>query len=189
MGSDKSLGLLAGKPLIAHVEARLAPQVDLLAINANGGAQGIRLPGIEIVPDTIPDFAGPLAGILAGMIWAKRAGFEQLATVPTDSPFFPHTLVERLSEVGEAGTIAVASCVGKAHPVFALWPVNLADSVAAFLSSGAKASVMAFVTSRPHCFAAFDPIAYESQELDPFFNINTPADLDKAESMALDLLA
>ncbi len=188
MGEDKSLMRLAGSPLVARVTARLTPQSGRLALNANGDPQRYEFLGLPIVADTVGDFAGPLAGILAGLRWAGGAGFRQAATVATDTPFFPVDLVEQLERATQdEDMIAVARCGGRAHPVFALWPTDCAPAVDAFLQSGQKASVLGFIERQRHVFVDFEPIITSRGPLDPFFNINTPAELAEAEQIAAEL--
>src|SRR5215208_5667104 len=103
-GGDKSLRRLAGRPLLEHVIDRLRPQVDALVLNANGDPARFARFGLPVVPDTVPDFAGPLAGILAGLDWAadNRPDCAFVVSVATDAPFLPDELVSRL--VGEMQT-------------------------------------------------------------------------------------
>src|SRR5690606_37208572 len=97
-GGDKSLLELAGRPILAHVVARLAPQVEALALNANGDASRLKDFDLPVMADTVEGFAGPLAGILAGLEWAaSNKRFRAVVTVAGDTPFFPLDLVERLS--------------------------------------------------------------------------------------------
>jgi molybdopterin-guanine dinucleotide biosynthesis protein A len=188
MGSDKSIVMLAGRPLIEIAAERLGRQVERLAISANDSPERFAFLGLPVVADTIPGFAGPLAGILSGLRWAERSDAVALATAATDTPFFPGDLVERLAGAADdRRTIAVASCQGRLHPVFALWPLSVADALEAFLQSGAKAGVLAFIETQPHRFVDFEPLALPGGSLDPFFNINTPADLETAELIASEL--
>lgn len=184
-GADKSLQLFAGRPMIAHVAASLGPQVDRLIVNANGDPRRFGFLDLPVVGDTIAGFAGPLAGILAGLEWANANGCTRIVTAATDTPFFPRDLVRRLSQgAADAEAIAVARCEGRVHPVFALWPTSVRDAIEAFLHSEQKASVLKFVEARPHLFVDFDPMAIRHGKLDPFFNINTPADLEEAQRLA-----
>jgi molybdopterin-guanine dinucleotide biosynthesis protein A len=173
-GVEKGLQPLAGRPLIAHVVARIAPQVAALAINAHSAAAGYGALGLPLVADTAADRPGPLAGVLAGMAWAKDADW--LLTVPCDAPFLPSDLVARLLAAASAAEVACAESGGRLHPVCALWRPALASAVGAALGEGRR-GVEAFVRGRRYAVAAFagDP--------DPFLNVNTPADL--ARAMAL----
>ncbi|MDN2567663.1 molybdenum cofactor guanylyltransferase MobA [Aquibium sp. A9E412] len=176
-GGDKALLRLAGRPLVEHVQARLAPQVAALALNANGDPARFAATGLPVIADTLPGRPGPLAGVLAGMLWARTAlpGATALATAPVDCPFLPGDLVARLAAAAAPGTIALARSAGRRHPVAALWPLALADDLAAFLAAG-HARVGAFAGTR-HPAVAVD---FADGGIDPFFNVNTPADLATA---------
>lgn len=188
-GGDKALRMLAGRPLLAHAVARLQPQVSALAINANGDPARFAAFGLPVVPDSIGDFAGPLAGILAGLEWAaEQPGVTHLATAPADSPFAPFDLVERLRAV-PADRIAIAACNGETHQVFGLWPVAAAPVLREWLETGQSRKVLAFVESRRHRVVAFEPVWTVVGEIDPFFNVNTPDDLTEAEGFAKEVFA
>src|SRR5271165_6549389 len=183
-GGDKSLRLLGSKPLILHVIERFARQASPLAINANGNPDLFLAYGLPVIPDADTDFAGPLAGILASLRWAARAVPEArfLATAACDTPFFPDVLVARLLaavNASSASAIAVAASDGRLHPIFALWPMALADELAAALASGER-KVTAFIERRPHIVVEFPFIQRPGRVLDPFFNINTPDEFAEA---------
>ena len=174
MGRDKRLERLGGKPLIAHAIDRLRGQVDHLMINAsdeNLGSYGLPMRG-----DPVSGFAGPLAGILAGLLWAVEVGADSMVTVPSDSPFFPHDLVARLDAVPDC-QIACAASAGRLHPVFGLWhqPSQFVEELEKALHNG-EGKVERFVGRYRHGVADW-PIG----KYDPFFNINTPDDLAAAE--------
>ena len=174
-GRDKALMTLAGEPLLAHAVARLAPQVASLALSANGDASRFARFDLPVLADNALD-QGPLAGILAGLDWAAAQGAEHLVTVAVDTPFFPCDLVPRLllaAEIGGAAA-AIAESHGRAHPTFALWPVGAASAVREALGQGErKLMVQEALTTAAR--ATWDDI------LDPFFNINTEADLATAK--------
>ncbi len=177
-GGDKPLRLLAGRPLLDHVIARVRPQVAALALNANGDASRFAAWGLPVVPDTLPDHPGPLAGILAGMRWAGARGHADLLSVPTDTPFLPADLATRLAAArAAAGTpLACATSGGWRHPVVGLWPVALADTLEASLLGGMrKIEVWTAEHGIAHADFAGEP--------DPFFNANTPAELAEAERL------
>lgn len=183
---DKGLLDLGGKPMIAHVIGRLAPQVGAMVINANGDPARFDALGLPVVADTVGGFAGPLAGVLAAMRWATRnaPGARFIVTVSTDAPFLPHDLVARLraAEAGKPGGIALAASDGGLHPVIGLWPVALADDLEAALSQGVR-KVLAW-TDRHGTIAvdfAFERIGDAS--VDPFFNANTPEELAEARRL------
>ena len=151
MGRDKRSELLGGKPLIGHAIDRLRGQVDRLMINANDEAARHAGFGFPVRPDPLPDFAGPLAGILAGLIWAAEVEAQALVTVPSDSPFFPHDLVARLEEI-ETSDIICAASGGRLHPVFALWrrPQNFIAALDHALKAEGLRKVESFVTRYRH---------------------------------------
>jgi molybdopterin-guanine dinucleotide biosynthesis protein A len=180
-GGDKCLAPLAGRRLIDHVTARLAPQVAALALNANGDPARFAALGLPVIADPVPDRPGPLAGLLAGLDWAAGLGVAALVSVPGDTPFLPRDLVARLqAAAGPAGVAIAASpdAAGRlrAHPVCGLWPVALRGTLRAALAAGAR-RVLPWAEAQGARFAAFD-----AGPPDPFFNVNTPADLAAAEA-------
>jgi molybdopterin-guanine dinucleotide biosynthesis protein A len=182
-GEDKAAALLAGEPLVVHAARRLRPQVAGMALSTNGGAARHLLADADPLADADDSRAGPLAGILAGLHWALALPSppDALVSVAVDTPFFPGDLVKRLAATaaaGPAGTIAVAASLGARHPTFALRPLGLAGDLASYLDGGAR-RVGGFIERHPHADVEFDATG----GLDPFFNINTPADLAEAEIM------
>ncbi|MBP2238442.1 molybdopterin-guanine dinucleotide biosynthesis protein A [Sinorhizobium kostiense] len=184
MGRPKAAISLGGRPMLTHVVERLRPKVAGIAINLNADP-GITIPGDAIVlADTIPGFVGPLAGVLAAMRHATQVAPEanHVLTVPIDTPFFPETLTDRLQgALTLADQIAVAWSAGEMHPLFALWPVALADDLDTWIRTDAKRRVRAFIERHPSVAVDFPPIATKAGSLDPFFNINTPQQLEEAE--------
>jgi molybdenum cofactor guanylyltransferase len=184
MGSDKAAVMLGGKPLVHRVIERLAPQTAGLSVNSNTATRLEFAPGIPVFADTVPDHVGPMAGVLSGMRNAARhlPVASHVATVPTDTPFFPPDLVARLqAAITEPGQIAVAYSAGIMHPVFALWPVALADELEHWLLTDDKRRVRGFIERHPVAKVEFPMIETVDGPIDPFFNINTPADLETAE--------
>ena len=177
-GGDKSLMPLDGRPLIAHAVARLRPQVAMLAVNANGDSARFAAFGVPVIADTIPGFAGPLAGILAGLRWAESAGARFLATAAVDTPFFPPDLVVRLLDATTGAAVAIARSGGRLHPVFGLFPVDRAGDLALFIGRRESLKVSDWLARQATVAVDFDGAAPGG--LDPFFNLNTPADLDVA---------
>jgi molybdopterin-guanine dinucleotide biosynthesis protein A len=182
-GGDKCLVELAGRPLLAHAIERLRPQVTTLVLSANGDPARFAVFGLPVVPDLEPAFKGPLAGILAGMVWARAHAPEAsfIAIAAADTPFFPRDLVARLGQAleGENG-IAIARSAGRDHPVFGLFPITLAADLATFLEASPRLAVMAWIDRHPWRAVAFEPSG--SSRLDPFFNVNTSADRDLMQS-------
>ena len=186
-GRDKSLIALAGKPMIAHVIERLEPQVGSLIINSNAPAAQFEAFALPVVADSVTGFAGPLAGVLAGMRWAREhgSGARFVATAATDTPFFPTDFVARLHARADDATIALAASNDRLHPVFGLWPVALADDLEQWLLGGDNRKVLAWVDRHKLAEVAFLPL----HGVDPFFNANTPEELAEAETIARELAA
>ncbi len=178
-GTDKAFLPLSGRPLIALAVERLGPQVAALAISANGDAARFATFDLPVLPDTVPGFCGPLAGILAGLDWAADGGAQALVSVAVDTPFFPCDLVPRLLLAAGAGGAAVAASGGRVHPVFGLWPVALRGHLRTALVQGTRrAGDWVRLAGAEGAVAQF-PVA----DPDPFFNINTAADLAEAHRM------
>ncbi len=181
-GGDKALLTFGGRPLLARVVDRLWPQVNGLALNANGDPARFAAFGLPIVADTIGGFAGPLAGLLAGLLWARRQrqAPEAIVTVAADTPFFPVDLAERLgAAAADRGGLAVARTNGRLHPVFGYFPIACAEDLDDFLSHAKSRKVTDWLDRVG--FTAVDFTGGEGVR-DPFFNINTPADLATAEA-------
>lgn len=180
-GDDKSLRMLAGHPILAHVIARIGPQVQTLILNANGDPARFAEWGLPIAADAISDYPGPLAGIHAGMRWAQEHHPEiaDIVSIPTDTPFLPTDLIERLEAVREAqgAEIVVASSAGQAHPVVAIWPVRLAAELYRLVTEDGMRRVTDFARRYTVAYADF-PV----NGIDPFFNVNRPGDLEAAQS-------
>ncbi|MEK9901922.1 MAG: molybdenum cofactor guanylyltransferase MobA [Rhodospirillaceae bacterium] len=178
-GGGKALVEVGGRPLLAHAIERLAPQVSDIVINANGDASRFDSFGLPVVADTVAGFAGPLAGVLAGLDWAAAnvPGCERVVTVATDAPFFPNDLVARLVAATDAeGTaLACAASGGRNHPVFGLWPVDLRDDLRRALVEEEIRKVDLW-TAR-HRLAV---VPFPVSGVDPFFNINRPEDVAAA---------
>jgi len=181
-GGDKCLVELGGRPLLAHAIERLRPQVGSLALNANGDPGRFARFGLPVVADTVTGFAGPLAGILAGMRFAqdRMPGIRYVATAATDSPLFPADLVARLSAaLDERGKLAIARCGGRDYPVFGLFPIELAGDLAEFLATSRNLAVMAWIDRHASSAVEFEA---PGGAADPFLNVNTPDDLAVAEA-------
>ena len=177
-GGDKVLLDLGGKPLLAHVIERLRPQAGPLAISANGDPARFASFGLPVLADSLPDFPGPLAGILAAMDWAADRDARAVISVAGDTPFLPVDLVERLQQAAGPAGLALAADTDaqglvRMHPTFGLWPVALRADLRAALSAG-QGRIRTFTDPREAKTALFD------SRNQPFFNINTPADLTRA---------
>lgn len=171
-GGDKGLQPLAGRPVLAHVVARLAPQAGALALNANGPATRFNALGLEVIADPLPGHLGPLVGILAAMRWAAAMGAERVATVPCDAPFLPLDLIARLAQAQGAAFAASASGL---HPVCGLWPVSAAAALEGQILSGTR-KVRAWAQD-----LGAEVVRFAGQP-DPFANLNTHDDLAQAEA-------
>jgi molybdopterin-guanine dinucleotide biosynthesis protein A len=168
-GVDKGLKELRGKPMVQHVLERLAPQVDELVINANQNLERYRAFGYRVVADEIGGFAGPLAGLHAGLEAVKHP---LAVTAPCDSPFLPLDLVSRLRDELKDNDLAVAKTGTQPHPVFALVRRECRDSLQAFLAGGGR-KIDAWYAALKVVEVSFD------DEADAFRNINTPEELAK----------
>jgi len=181
-GGDKSLRLLGGKPLLQHVIDRLRPQVAALVLNANGDPARFAAFGLPVVADSVADFAGPLAGVLAGLDWAAEHHPEcaHIVSVATDAPFLPADLVARLTEgIARPGTdLACATSGGQPHPVIGMWPVRLRDDLRRALVAEEIRKVDVW-TAR-YQLATVD---FPTDPIDPFFNANRPEDLERAAAL------
>ena len=169
-GVDKGLQPLHGKPMIEHVLARLAPQVDEIVINANQNLERYRAFDHRVVSDAIGGFAGPLAGLHAGL---HAVSHELAVTVPCDSPFLPTDLVSRLKAQLGTNDLAVAKTGDQPHPVFALVRKSVAPNLESFLKNGGR-KIDAWYASLKVVEVSFD------DEADAFRNINTLEELGRA---------
>jgi len=179
-GGDKCLRPLGPKTILEHVIDRARPQVARLVLNANGDPQRFSAYGLPVVPDSVAGFAGPLAGILAGLDWARahQPDCPWIASFAGDAPFLPRDLVARLAAAvaREKAELACARSDGRAHPVVGLWPTALADDLRRALVDEDMRKVDAW-TAR-HRLVAVD---FATDPVDPFFNANRPEDLAEAE--------
>ena len=169
-GVDKGLQPLRGRPMIEWVLERLAPQVSEVIVNANQNLERYAAYGHRVVRDEIGGFAGPLAGLHAGL---KAAAHPLVVTVPCDSPFLPADLVSRLKESLRENHLAVAKTGDQPHPVFALMKREVRESLEAFLAQGGR-KIDAWYAALKVVEVSFD------DEADAFRNINTREELDAA---------
>ncbi len=191
-GGDKGLLPLGDGTLLDQVIARLAPQVAGMALNANGDAARFAAWGLPVVPDSIAEFPGPLAGVLAGLDWAAAHGADSVVSVAADTPFFPTDLVARLQAKAEGmrhPLVLAATPRGEGeqtksmsksglirHPTFGLWPVALRDDLRRALHDGLR-KVVIWTAEHDGREAVFEARG------DPFFNVNTPEDLRQARAI------
>jgi molybdopterin-guanine dinucleotide biosynthesis protein A len=181
-GGDKGLQTLGGKPILQHILDRLTPQVDGMILNANGDPARFAAWSLPVAGDAVEGFVGPLAGVLAGLSWARanRSDITDIVTVPGDGPFLPRDLVARLCAArAEAGAdLACAVSAGQAYPVVGLWPVRLHDDLHHAVTVEDVRKVDRW-TAR-HKLVQVD---FSAQSVDPFFNANAPDDLAEAERL------
>ncbi|NMM45266.1 molybdenum cofactor guanylyltransferase MobA [Rhodospirillaceae bacterium KN72] len=179
-GGDKALLPLGGTPILTRIVGIVASQVSPLALNANGDPTRFAAVDLPVLADGIGGFEGPLAGILTGMDWAVEQDCAYLATFPSDTPFLPTDLVQRLhAALTEAGAdIAYARSGGRNHPVIGLWSATLADDLRHALIEEGIRKVGAW-TARHRTVV----VAFSTDPVDPFFNVNTPDNLTEAETL------
>ena len=182
-GGDKTLREVAGETILSRVIARLTPQATPIALNANGDPARFAALGLPVLPDSIADYPGPLAGVLAGLDWAASLGATHVLSVAADTPFFPADLASRLTgAVSDDTPIALAATREGdrtiRHPTFGLWPTALRDDLRAALTDGLRKVVL---WTDEHGAAT---VVFDTDPVDPFFNINTPEDLARAEALA-----
>jgi len=184
-GGDKALIEIGGVTILDRVLATLSGQCTGIIINANGDPARFADTGLTVVPDSVPGFAGPLAGILAGLDWLAQQnnGIEWMMSVPGDCPFLPDDLVERLHkarrQMGAGVPLACARSGDWRHPVVGLWPLALRDDLRKALVDEDLRKIEVW-TAR-HGIAIAE---WADQPVDPFFNVNTPEDAAKAAKIA-----
>jgi molybdopterin-guanine dinucleotide biosynthesis protein A len=182
-GGDKARIKIGSASILQRVLACLTPQCSRVIINANGDPARFADTGLPVIADSVPDFAGPLAGILAGLDWAAQnvPAAEWLVSVPGDCPFLPKDLVTRLYEARVTSNVPLA-CARSGewrHPVVGLWPVKLREDLRHALTSEGLHRIELW-TARYGIAIAEWPTA----PFDPFFNVNTPKDVAQAEAIA-----
>jgi molybdenum cofactor guanylyltransferase len=181
-GGDKPLLSLGGSTLLEHAAKRLAPQCASLILNANGDPSRFEATGLSVVPDSLPDHAGPLAGILTALEWAAahRPDLSWVVSIPGDTPFIPKDLVSRLHEEREAAgqPVACAASGKEVHYAVGLWPVHLRQDLRQAVTGHNMRRIRDWVGCHGYAKAS-----WPAEPVDPFFNINTPGDLARAEAL------
>jgi molybdenum cofactor guanylyltransferase len=184
-GADKAFIRIGDKTILERVTTCLAPQCRLLVINANGDLARFAGAGIPVIADTVPDYAGPLAGILTALDWAATNAprIEWIVSAPCDCPFLPHDLVEKLHEARVAANTPLA-CASSArtHPVIAIWPVALRGELRRAVRDESLRKVESFLARHGVALAS-----WPAAPVDPFFNVNTPADIAEGTRLAAQL--
>lgn len=175
-GAEKSFAVIGGKRILDLITERLAPQADEIVINANGDISRFATTGLTVVADVLTDVGTPLSGLHASLAWASRAGFDLLLTTPSDCPFIPLDLVQRLRGREAA---AIAASGGQPHYLTGLWPASLLPALEAAIRHEGLFRVKDWVS---HAGAA--AIEWPVSPYDPFFNVNTPEELAEAERIA-----
>jgi molybdopterin-guanine dinucleotide biosynthesis protein A len=182
-GGDKALIRIGNETILQRTLARLAPQVVGIVLNANGDPARFASFGLPVVADSVPDFAGPLAGILAGLDWvaANRPDIAWVVSVPGDCPFLPRDLVARLHDARSAENkpLACAHSGDWRHPVVGLWQVALREDLRHAITVEDLRKIEVW-TAR-HGVALAD---WPTEPVDPFFNVNTPDDVETATKLA-----
>jgi molybdenum cofactor guanylyltransferase len=182
-GGDKPMRQIAGRTILDRVIARLAPQCDSLIINANGDPARFASFGLPVVADSVADFPGPLAGILAALDWAaaNRPDVSLVLSAAADCPFLPRDLVARLHQglTAQNAQLAVAASDGQSHPVIGLWSVALRDELRHSL-------VVEDIRKIDRWTARYRlaTVTWPTTPLDPFFNANTVEDIAEADRLA-----
>lgn len=182
-GGDKALIKIGETTILERTLARFAPQCARVIINANGDPARFAFTGLTVIPDSVAEFPGPLAGILAALEWAAAhtPHIEWVASVPGDCPFLPRDLVARLHQAREAAgaPLACARSGEWRHPVVGLWRVDLRDDLRRALVDEDLRKIEVW-TAR-HGVAVAD---WPTEPVDPFFNVNTPEDVVAATRIA-----
>lgn len=182
-GGDKGLIAVGGETILDRALSRMKPQCARMIINANGDPSRFAFTGLPVVADDIPDFAGPLAGILAGLDWAaaNQPDADYVVSAPGDCPFLPRDLVERLesARVKEGKPLACAKSGDWRHPVVGLWPVALRADLRHALMEESLHKIEIWTARYGVAIAE-----WPDQPVDPFFNVNTPEDATRANEIA-----
>ena len=181
-GGDKSMLALGGQPILNYVVDLAQAQVDTVLLNVNGDAQRFAAFELPVQADIVPDFAGPLAGVVSAMAWAKqhKPNATHIITMAADTPFFPADYVSRMIKQMQLGgqRLACASYEGRTQPVFGLWPVDLFDDLYRAIVEDDMRKVDRFTSPYGVADVAFDELTHN-----PFFNVNRPEDLSLAEQL------
>ena len=182
-GGDKALIRIGNETILARALARLTPQTSGVVLNANGDLARFASFGLPVVADSVPDFAGPLAGVLAGLDWvaAHRPDIEWIVSVPGDCPFLPRDLVACLHEAraAEDKPLACAKSGDWRHPVVGLWPVALREDLRHAITQEGLRKIEVWTARHGVALAE-----WSAEPVDPFFNVNTPEDVERATGLA-----
>ena len=181
-GGDKGLRMIGDRTVLSRLVDRLTPQVTRLVLNANDDPRRFQGLGLPVVADSLSDHPGPLAGVLAALEWTALSApeVEWVVTVPGDTPFIPRDLVRRLHarRQRDSAILACAGSRGRTHPVVALWPVSIRDALRYAVADGGIRKVNEFMQGY-----SCSVVEWETEPVDPFFNVNTLADLSEADHL------
>ncbi len=178
-GREKSFILLDGATVLERTLSRFRFQVDDVIINANGDAARFAAIQTTVIEDVLTDIGTPLAGLHAALYYGASHGFEAVVTVPSDAPFLPLDLVERLLDAGQVTGAAITRSGGQDHYLTGIWTTAMAKSLGQLIESEGLVRVQDFVTK-----TKAEKVVWAAIPHDPFFNINTPEDLAEAERIA-----
>ena len=182
-GGDKPMRQIGGRTILERVIARLRPQCDTLVLNANGDPARFVSFGLPVIADSVANFPGPLAGILAGLDWAaeNRPDAEWVLSAAADCPFLPRDLVARLqrARIEQNAELAVAASGGQSHPVIGLWSVGLREELRHALVKENIRKIDRWTARYP-----LATVTWPTEPVDPFFNANTVNDLAEAARLA-----
>ncbi len=181
-GGDKGLRMIGDRTVLSRLVDRLIPQVTRLMLNANDDPRRFQGLGLPVVADSLPDHPGPLAGVLAALDWAalSRPGNRMGRYGSRRRPFIPRDLVPRLHarRRRDSAILACAGSRGRTHPVVALWPVSIRDALRHAVAEDGIRKVDTFMQGYSRSV-----VEWETEPVDPFFNVNTPADLIEADHL------
>ena len=186
-GGDKCLLEFGGQTLLDWILARISPQVRTTILNANGDPARFAQFNLSVVPDIVEESLGPLLGILSGLTWVAEnvRDAQWVVTVPGDTPFPPDDLVDRFMRVASGSGVEVVCAVssGRTYPPCSLWKVDLAGELREAVIRDRILKIDEWTKTR-----RIEWVEFETGAVDPFFNINSPEDLQRAEVFAKEVL-
>ena len=187
-GGDKFLKKVSDETILETVIEKFKPQSTTLIISANGDLSRLNSFNVPLVEDTVKDHAGPLAGILAAMQWtrANKPNHTHILSVAADSPLFPENFADQMINHANSlseEAIILAKSNGWHHPIFGLWPIQLADDLETQLKDGIR-KIRAWTNTHPNSTVEFENLLLKGEEVDPFFNINSPEDFETYENIS-----
>ena len=180
-GGDKFLKEVANKTILSYAIDQFSNQCETILISANGDLSRLEKYNLPIIKDPFKENYGPLAGILAAMIWSKlnRPIHTHIISVAADSPLFPANYTDQMVKYAnevKPQSIILAKSRGRHHPIFGLWPIELADDLKTYLEEGGR-KIRAWTEMSSHSSLEFPDLSMKEISIDPFFNINEPKDL------------